>query len=51
MSRSEMVDWIYSQERTSSELLSRELWEKLAKLTDSEVEEQYRMMQTTEVRR
>lgn len=51
MNRKQMVKWIYDHERIRSELISRELWQQLAELTDAEVEAQYQMMQTAEVKR
>lgn len=41
MNRKQMVDAIYDEERIRSELISRELWQQLAEMTDKEIEENY----------
>lgn len=41
MNRKQMVDAIYDKERIRSELISRELWQQLAEMTDAEIEEYY----------
>lgn len=42
MSRKQMVDAIYDKERIRSELISRELWQQLAEMTDAEIEQKYK---------
>lgn len=41
MNRKEKVNEIYNKERIRSELISRELWKKLAEMTDEELEKEY----------
>ncbi len=41
MNRVEMVNAVYDKERIRSELISRELWQKLAEMTDEELEKEY----------
>lgn len=41
MNRAEMVNAIYDKERIRSELISKELWKKLAEMTDEELEKEY----------
>ena len=41
MNRKQMVDAIYDKERIRSELISRELWQQLAEMTDEEVKQKY----------
>ena len=42
MNRKQMVDAIYDKERIRSELISRELWQQLAEMTDAEIEQKYK---------
>ena len=42
MNRKQMVDAIYDKERIRSELISRELWQQLAEMTDEEIEQKYK---------
>lgn len=44
MNRKQMVDAIYDKERIRSELISRELWQQLAEMTDAEIEQKYKEM-------
>lgn len=41
MSRKQMVNEIYNKLRIRSELISRELWQLLAEMTDAEIEQKY----------
>ena len=41
MSRKQMVNEIYNKLRIRSELISRELWQQLAEMTDEEVKQKY----------
>lgn len=41
MSRKQMVNAIYDRLRVRSELISRELWQLLAEMTDTEIEQKY----------
>lgn len=45
MNRKQMVDAIYDKERIRSELISRELWQMLAEMTDAEIEQKYKEVQ------
>lgn len=45
MNRAEMVNAIYDKERIRSELISRELWQMLAEMTDEEIEQKYKEVQ------
>jgi hypothetical protein len=42
MNRKQMVNAIYDKERIRSELISRELWQQLAEMTDAEIEQKYK---------
>lgn len=42
MNRKQMVNAIYAKERIRSELISRELWQQLAEMTDAEIEQKYK---------
>ena len=42
MNRKQMVDAIYDNLRVRSELISRELWQMLAEMTDAEIEQKYK---------
>ena len=42
MNRKQMVDAIYDKLRVRSELISRELWQLLAEMTDAEIEQKYK---------
>lgn len=42
MNRKQMVNAIYDKERIRSELISRELWQLLAEMTDAEIEQKYK---------
>ena len=44
MNRKQMVNAIYEKERIRSELISKELWQQLAEMTDKEIEENYVQM-------
>ncbi len=44
MNRKQMVNAIYDKERIRSELISRELWQQLAEMTDAEIEQKYKEM-------
>lgn len=41
MNRKQMVNEIYNKLRIRSELISRELWQQLAEMTDEEIEQKY----------
>lgn len=41
MNRKQMVNAIYDNLRVRSELISRELWQQLAEMTDTEIEQKY----------
>lgn len=41
MNRKQMVNEIYNKLRIRSELISRELWQQLAEMTDEEVKQKY----------
>ncbi len=41
MNRKQMVNAIYDKLRVRSELISRELWQLLAEMTDAEIEQKY----------
>ena len=41
MSRKQMVNFIYGAWRVRSELISRELWQLLAEMTDEEIRQKY----------
>lgn len=42
MNRKQMVNEIYNKLRIRSELISRELWQQLAEMTDAEIEQKYK---------
>lgn len=42
MNRKQMVNEIYNKLRIRSELVSRELWQLLAEMTDAEIEQKYK---------
>lgn len=42
MNRKQMVNAIYDKLRVRSELISRELWQQLAEMTDEEIEQKYK---------
>ena len=42
MNRKQMVNAIYDRLRVRSELISRELWQLLAEMTDAEIEQKYK---------
>lgn len=41
MNRKQMINEIYNKLRIRSELISRELWQLLAEMTDEEVKQKY----------